>query len=356
VIFQPPNYADSSDLRAVDLFCGIGGLTYGLRMAGIDVQAGIDFDSTCRYAYEANNDGVQFITADIRNIRKNDITPYFENAEIRVIVGCAPCQPFSSHTGKMKPRKFDPSWTLIHELLRVVLDCKPEIISMENVPRLMKQPIYESFKQVLHGAGYRISDRIVDCSEFGVPQSRRRLVMFASLLGEFIFPNLSCTVPKTVKDVIGHLPVLEHGQSNEIDPLHVCSHLEPLNLKRIRASIPGGSWRDWPEALLPECYKKESGKSYGSVYGRMVWDKVGPTITTQFYRYGTGRFGHPEQDRALSLREGALLQTFPLHYQLIQPEKDVNFSQTGRHVGNAVPPDLSYIIGNAIISHANQRG
>lgn len=346
---------ESRRLHAVDLFCGIGGLTYGLSQAGIRVIAGFDSDNSCRYAYEANNLGAEFIGADIRDVGEREIAPYFEGADVRVLVGCAPCQPFSSHTVKVKSKRKDSNWNLIQEFLRIILELKPEIVSMENVPRLMSKSIYKGFKYELENAGYEISDDVVNSAHYGVPQSRRRLVMFGSLMGEKIeFPERNYFEPNTVKNIIGSLEPLEHGQSSKRDPLHICSRLESVNLERIQASIPGESWRCWPTNLLPDCYKKESGASYGSVYGRMEWNKVSPTITTQFFRYGTGRFGHPEQDRALSLREGALLQTFPPNYRFSPTDEDITLNRIGRHIGNAVPPSLAFVIGNAITSHLDQ--
>ncbi len=226
---------------------------------------------------------------------------------------------------------------------------------MENVPKLIKQPVYREFKRRLSNVGYHISEDIVACSRFGVPQSRRRLVMLGSLLGKVDMPEPESVEPKTVRHIIGSLPCLQHGESSGADPLHVCSRLDPVNLKRIQASRPGGSWlRDWTDDLLPNCYRKDSGKTYGSVYGRMQWDALAPTITTQFYRYGTGRFGHPDQDRAISLREGALLQTFPEDYQFLVPG-NFSFNVIGRHIGNAVPPSLAFAIGKAINCHLKAR-
>ena len=340
--------------QAFDMFCSIGGLTYGLQKAGIMVNAGLDIDGSCRYAYEKNCK-TTFIEADIREISFSDVSRYFENAKYRVLVGCAPCQPFSLHTVKFKHSQRDPRWYLIDEFLRIILEGKPEIVSMENVPRLMDQPIYNKFKLVLANAGYKISDGVVSCSDFGVPQTRRRLILLASLLGKVDMPKPESLKPKTVRQAIGKLESLEHGQSSEVDPLHTCSRLKPINLKRIQTSKPGGSWRDWPSSLLPDCYKKKSGSSYVSVYGRMRWDMPAPTLTTQFYRYGTGRFGHPEQDRALSLREGALLQTFPEHYQFFPPEGKGSFTEIGRHIGNAVPPFLASAIGKAIARHLDEK-
>ena len=340
--------------QVFDMFCSIGGLTYGLQKAGITVNAGLDTDGSCRYAYEKNCEAT-FVEADIRDISFSDISTYFNDAEYRILVGCAPCQPFSSHTAKIKSYQPDSSWNLIDEFLRIIIEGQPDVISMENVPQLMDKPIYRKFKHELTNAGYKIADAVISCTDFGVPQKRCRLVMLGSLLGKIDMPKSEAKEPKTVRQMIGHLCPLEHGQSSETDPLHVCSRLEPINLKRIQASKPGGSWRDWPTELLPDCYKKDSGLSYGSVYGRMQWDKPAPTLTTQFYRYGTGRYGHPEQDRALSLREGAILQTFPEQYQFVAPNERAAFTKIGRQIGNAVPPSLASAIGKAITDHLEKR-
>ena len=336
--------------QVFDMFCSIGGLTYGLQEAGIKVNAGLDIDGSCRYTYETNCQAT-FLKADIRDVSYSDISEHFHDAEYRILVGCAPCQPFSSLASKTKSYESDSRWTLINEFLRIILEGRPEIVSMENVPQLMDEPIYDEFKQALIVAGYKVSDDIVSCAQFGVPQRRRRLVMLSSLLGRIDMPKPESIKPGTVRQAIEKLAPLENGQASKTDPLHVCSRLEPINLKRIKASKPGGSWRDWPAVLLPDCYKKDSGRSYGSVYGRMQWDMLAPTLTTQFYRYGTGRFGHPEQDRALSLREGALLQTFPEHYQFLPPGGKALFTRIGRHIGNAVPPSLASAVGKAITCH-----
>ncbi len=338
-------------VKAFDMFCGIGGLSHGLRMAGIPVVAGLDHDSTCRYAYEENS-RAKFIHTDIRDSIYSDIFSCLAGAKYRILVGCAPCQPFSTHTTKIgNHRRSDSRWNLINEFLKFIVDGKPEVASMENVPALRKKEIYYSFKDTLRKLGYHVSDGIVHCEYFGVPQRRRRLVMLASLLDDISLPERLLDKPITVKESIGHLKYLVSGTASSDDPVHICSKLSPLNLSRIRASVPGGTWEDWPEKLLPECYKKSSGKSYSSVYGRMSWDKPAPTLTTQFYSYGTGRFGHPEQDRALSIREGAILQSFPEDYKLSPVEKPLAVSVVGRHIGNAVPPLLGNAIGKSIISH-----
>jgi DNA (cytosine-5)-methyltransferase 1 len=158
---------------------------------------------------------------------------------------------------------------------------------------------------------------------------------------------------ETVRHAIAHLPMLDAGETSE-DRLHRASRLSPLNQQRIRASKPGGCWRDWPTELVAECHRTEMGKNYPSVYGRMEWDAPAPTITTQFFGYGNGRFGHPEQDRAISLREGALLQTFPQDYEFIPHDHPVVFSQVGKMIGNAVPVRLGKAIGLSIRKHLQQ--
>jgi len=159
-----------------------------------------------------------------------------------------------------------------------------------------------------------------------------------------------------LEDFIKNLPQIKAGEVSKKDILHRSARLTEKNLKRIKASVPGGTWKDWPEELKCECHKKESGKTYGSVYGRLTWDQIGPTITTQFYNYGTGRFGHPEQNRALSLREGAILQTFPQNYDFINPNYPIRFSDIARHIGNAVPVKLGEAIGRSIKEHLNSKG
>jgi DNA (cytosine-5)-methyltransferase 1 len=153
---------------------------------------------------------------------------------------------------------------------------------------------------------------------------------------------------------VGHLPALAAGKVDPDDRHHVAASLSDTNLKRIRISKPGGTWRDWDDDLVAECHRAASGKTYPSVYGRMVWDSEGPTITTEFYGFGNGRFGHPEQDRALSLREGALLQTFPPTYEFVAPDKPVQFNPIGRLIGNAVPVRLGRAVARSLKEHVEQ--
>lgn len=341
-------------ISAIDLFCGIGGLSYGLISAGIPVRLGIDQDSSCEYAFSANNNA-KFIADDINNINGSNLENYWDLNSYRVLVGCAPCQPFSSHSNKINEdsRNKDKKWNLINEYLRVIKESKPDVISMENVPNLIRKEIFKNFVSELEKIGYYVSYSNIYCPDYGLPQKRRRLVLLASLLGKINIVDKTHTKNeyRTVKDIISDLEPLKSGQSSKDDAIHVSSKLSKLNLERIQSSVPNGSWLDWDESLLLDCHKKSSGNTYKSVYGRMSWEEPSPTITTQFYSYGTGRFGHPEQDRALTLREGALLQTFPYTYKFYSDKKDINFSKIGRHIGNAVPVDLGRIIGQSIIEH-----
>lgn len=341
--------------RAIDLFCGAGGLTCGLIQAGIDVAAGIDFDESCRYAYTHNNNCV-FIHKKIQDITGEELNRFFEEDDIKILVGCAPCQPFSSHTNNYKKRNKnkDERWFLINDFLRLIRETSPDIVSMENVPNLIDQDIFHSFVNRLRRNGYSVSYQVVFCPDYGIPQNRHRLVLLASKHGriKLIPPTHTTENYITVRDTIGHLPPIEAGGVAQNDSLHRSSGLSDLNMKRIRASRAGGTWKDWDEDLQCDCHKKDSGKTYGSVYSRMEWDRPSPTITTEFYNYGTGRFGHPEQDRAISLREGALLQTFPDNY-VFMPDNKLSYKQIGKMVGNAVPVELGNVVGRSILNHIN---
>lgn len=341
-------------IKVIDLFCGIGGLTYGIEKAGFNVIAGIDFDSTCKNTYEKNTHS-EFIESDIRKISSEFIEKKWDGADVKILMGCAPCQPFSNHQKDKKNRKNHKDWNLLYEFSRLINETFPDVVSMENVPSLQHEEVFNEFVDNLKNNNYYVTYRIINAADYGVPQRRRRLLLLASKIGDidFISPTHVNQVV-TVEDVIKKLPTISAGEQAESDPLHRAANLKDINLKRIRFSTPGGTWKDWPEDLILECHKKESGSSYKAVYGRMEWNKVAPTITTQFYSYGTGRFGHPDQDRAITLREGALLQSFPSTYNFIFD--DTSFVSIARHIGNAVPPRLGEVIGESIKEHLKLLG
>lgn len=340
-------------IEAIDLFSGVGGLTYGLGQAGIKVLAGLDNDPTCITAYTANNDA-KFICADVAEYDFSEFNKLYSENGIKILVGCAPCQPFSSHTHKIKREEKNDKWNLIDHFVRAIETVQPDIVSMENVRGVTKTDVFENFVSKLQKMNYFVDYKIIYVPDYGIPQNRSRLVLLASRLGEIKVPAPTHTKENyvTVRQTIKKLPKLDAGASSRSDPLHKTMGLTAININRIRQSKPGGSWKDWDSELLPDCYKRETGDSYTSMYGRMDWDQVAPTITTQFFNYGSGRFGHPEQDRAMSLREGALIQTFPESYDF----GNLPTTRIGRHIGNAVPPRLGEVIGNTITSHLKKYG
>ena len=259
--------------------------------------------------------------------------------------------PFSRHQKDKYNRKKHKDWKLLYQFARLVEEVKPQIVSMENVPELVKEQVFMDFLNKLKAQNYNVIYKIVNAADYGVPQRRKRLLLLASSKKPIKFIEPTHKKAVTVREVIAGLSQVGAGEPNNIDKLHVAASLSKMNLDRIRHSIPGGTWRDWPEELVLNCHRKKTGQSYSSVYGRMYWDDVAPTITTQFIGYGTGRFGHPEQDRALTLREGAMLQTFPVNYSFVSEGEGVVLKNIARHIGNAVPPRLGEIIGLSIIEH-----
>ena len=337
-------------IGAVDLFCGIGGLTFGLQKAGLDVVAGIDNDISCEYAFSSNNLS-RFICRNIECIRGGDIAALLSGYEVKVLVGCAPCQPFSTHQKDKLHRSRHKNWSLLYQYARLIREVKPDIISMENVPELRNEKVFADFLDTLKTEKYFVDYRVVRASDYGVPQRRRRLILLASHFRPIHLIDRTYEKEVTVRDVIHDLSPIGAGEKNPSDRLHVALALSDKNIQRIKCSFPGGTWRDWPESLQLQCHKTEAGKTYRSVYGRMSWDELSPTITTQFTCFGTGRFGHPTQDRALTLREGALLQTFPETYSFVPDNKDVVVKVISRQIGNAMPPRLGEVIGLSILAH-----
>ena len=335
---------------AVDLFCGAGGLSYGMQQAGVAICGGIDIDPTCKHPFEENVKA-NFYEYDVSELTSDFVASLFTGGHTRVLAGCAPCQPFSTYTrgssGRMR------QWQLLDKFGEIVRELQPEVVTMENVPRLAKYSVFDDFLSVLESGGYCYKHYIVRCAEYGVPQTRVRLVLLASRNGEIelVPPTHADGQFVTVRDTIQDLDGIEAGGASESDPLHRSSGLSQRNLDRIRNSTPGGTWRDWDDTLRAACHSRDSGRTYPSVYGRMEWDRPAPTITTQFHGFGNGRFGHPTQDRAISLREGALLQTFPQGYSFVPDGRDVNIAPVARLIGNAVPVRLGAAIGKSILTH-----
>jgi len=341
----------------IDLFCGIGGLSYGLKKAGISVIAGVDLDALCRFAY-VQNVQAEFVLKDISKVNGREIIEKYwtHNDQVKILAGCAPCQPFSTHLNKVKNKKQTKRWRLLSEFKRLIEETAPDIVTMENVPNLANQKIFKGFVESLKRNGLFVSYSNVYCPDYGIPQKRRRLVLLASKYGKLSL------IPKThsedtyinLRQAIGHLPAVKAGEVCESDPLHRTTKLSNINLCRIKASKPNGTWLDWDKDLQLACHRKKTGVTYKSVYGRMAWDEPSSTITTQFYNYGTGRFGHPKQNRALTIREAAILQTFPVDYRFCEYEKDIFLKRLGVYIGNAVPVELGVVIGKSILNHLEQ--
>lgn len=340
----------------IDLFCGAGGLSHGFKLEGFDVVAGVDIDEKCRFPFEQNN-GAPFLREDIASIDALSLKRRYISGAARILVGCAPCQPFS----KYSQGREDERWQLLEHFTRLIHEIQPDIVSMENVPRLQNfkgSTVFDGFVRSLRNNDYFVDWKVAYCPDYGVPQSRSRLVLLASRFGPpgLPKPTHSSECHPTVRETIASLPPITAGGISDDDVLHRSSALSPNNLKRLRASRPGGSWRDWPENLVTSCHKRETGRGYSSVYGRMIWDAPAPTITTQFFGFGNGRFGHPEQERAISLREGAMIQTFPPQYAFVPEGQRVEMKSVGRLIGNAVPVALSRAIARQIGSHLDEYG
>jgi DNA (cytosine-5)-methyltransferase 1 len=336
-------------ISCVDLFCGAGGLTHGFVLEGLPVVAGIDLDPACRFPYEANNKA-NFIERDVSEVSGEELSSLFGDASIKVLAGCAPCQPFSTYAQRYE-QEANGKWGLLYEFARLAKDVQPNIITMENVPTVARHAVFHDFVKALKDLGYEVWHSVVDSSSYGVPQSRNRMVLLASKHGKIEMIPPTHLKRKTVREAIGGLQSLPAGGVAEDDCLHMSAKLSEKNLQRIKASKPGGSWKDWPKHLITKCHQSDKGKTYRSVYGRMEWDKPAPTMTTQCFGFGNGRFGHPEQNRAISLREAAILQSFPQDYIFVSDTNEVMFKVLGRMIGNAVPVDLGRAIARSINLH-----
>lgn len=340
-------HASADDrIAAVDLFCGIGGLSYGLAAAGVNVVAGVDIDGSCKFPFEANVEGAEFIERDVCDVTAEELSSLWPEGATRLLAGCAPCQPFSSYRKGVSPSN-DDRWGLLHEFGRLVEETQPEFVTTENVPRIEGKAVFADFVAMLKDLDYSVDSDVRRCTDYGLAQNRRRLVLVASRLGTAAVPKGGQTdqPPKTVRQAIGNLPAIEAGDADTADPVHRSRGLSKLNRKRMAASKPGGTWHDWPAELRAPCHRRASGAAFKNVYARMCWDKPSPTITTYFHNFGAGRFGHPEQDRTISLREAAILQGFPDDYRFAPGGEAPPLTALGRHIGNAVPPPLGEAIG-----------
>ncbi|WP_198345333.1 DNA cytosine methyltransferase [Neisseria weixii] len=260
-------------IEAVDLFCGVGGLTAGLIKANIVVKAGYDIEESCAFPYEHNNKGAKFHLRDVKDVSGNEILKHYSDGAIKLLAGCAPCQPFSTYN-QGKDVRNDTKWPLLYAFSRLIKEVNPELVTMENVPDVTKHQVYHDFVEELRKKGYEIWAAKVKCADYGIAQMRQRHVLLASRIGNIeLLPPTHADNHVTVRDIIGKLPKITSGEQHKTDILHRSSRLNDLNMKRIRASKPGGTWLDWPKELRANCHTKRSGQTYRGVYGRMEWDK-----------------------------------------------------------------------------------
>lgn len=319
--------------RAIDLFCGCGGMSQGLRDANFEVIAGIDIEPLAIETYQANHPETMAIQADICSIDPHVLMADlgFQQGELDLLAGCPPCQGFSSMRTLNGSRSVDDYGNdLIFEFLRFVEVMHPKAIMLENVPRLAKDKRFSFFCKRLEQIGYCGIYDILNTVDYGVPQRRKRLIYLAAR-GRYVSFASKIKTIKTVREAIGHLP--RAGCSG--DNIHDIPEKRTQRVVELIRLIPkdGGSRLDLPKRYILECHKRCSG--FKDVYGRMAWDFPAPTITGGCFNPSKGRFLHPEEDRAITLREAAILQGFPVHY--IFPNTKSK-SDIAVMIGNALPP------------------
>jgi DNA (cytosine-5)-methyltransferase 1 len=320
-------------LTAIDLFSGCGGLTQGLREAGFEVLGAIENDEKAAATYKLNHPNVQLWIDDIRNVRIGSVTRSLglRKRDLDLLAGCPPCQGFSAMrtlNGNRLVR--DKRNDLVSEFLRFVEALRPRAVMMENVPGLAKDRRFKDFCQRLGEMGYKGEHHILNAAKFGVPQRRRRLIYLAGQNQKLTFAEPE-TNRRSVRDAIGSLPPA--GQSG--DSVHDLPERRSAKVRDLIKRIPknGGGRTDLPKNRQLECHKSCDG--FKDVYGRMGWDEFAPTITSGFFNPSKGRFLHPSKNRAITVREAALLQGFPKRYKFNARDGKVALALM---IGNALPP------------------
>lgn len=346
-------------LKVIDLFSGSGGSAVGFAQAGFEIAVAVDIDKAASATFKANFPLTTVINSDIKHVTGESLLKLVgtKNGDDIVMIACPPCQGFSNARRKSQAMS-DPRNNLIHEFVRIVDEIKTVAFVMENVAGLVNgigKNVFEGVLKRLNNLGYRTIYDVVDCADYGVPQRRKRLVVIGTRLPDLriLFPRKTNQNPnspdtylpawKTVREVISDLPEIKAGDKDKHDPLHTCANLSEINLKRLEFTpSDGGDRLSWPEELTLACHKNMKG--YKDVYGRMKWDTPSPTMTGGCGMISKGRFGHPKQHRAISLREAARLQTFPNNFVFTG-----NFGQIAEQIGNAVPPLLARRIAESLL-------
>jgi len=342
-------------IKVFDFFSGCGGSSRGFQEAGLEIVFALDSDADAKATFESNIPGVHFEQRNIRKFTPDDLLPHIAACDNhpRLFCGCAPCQPFTKQKTTRKHK--DERVYLLNRFQDFVERFTPEVVFVENVPGMQKvtgkDDPFGDFVETLHKLEYHTVYHVKASQEYGVPQTRRRLVLMASRLGPISFPDPTHGPGtrnenySTVREWIGNLPAIQAGETHPDDPMHTAAGLSDLNLRRIEALAEGEDRRNWPDELKLKCHTN-GHKGHTDVYGRMWWDRPASGLTTRCNSLSNGRFGHPSQHRAISIREAALLQTFPSDYFF-----EGNLGSMARQIGNAVPVLLARRFGEEILRH-----
>jgi DNA (cytosine-5)-methyltransferase 1 len=344
-------------ISVCDFFSGCGGTSAGLKQAGMRIILGLDIDPDAASTFRHNFPQASFVQRDISKMRPNSLSaiidPLREKGPV-LFSGCAPCQPFSKQNGRRN--KTDERIPLLKHFGRFVRYFRPEFVLVENVPGLQvlswEPGPLPQFTALLKRLGYEFITATIDCCDYGVPQKRSRFVLLASSIGLIKLPQKSHGpgTPSlrfsTVADWISDLPALEAGGECTSVINHRAANLSSLNLTRIRATPPGGSRRDWPVELALNCHMG-GHKGHTDVYGRLRADQPASALTTRCISLSNGRFGHPTQHRAISIREAASLQTFDRSFVF-----KGSLNSMARQIGNAVPVLLAKCLGESFVKCA----
>lgn len=339
--------------KLIECFCGAGGLALGFSKAGFETLYAFDNDPACISTYVSNL-GKHAFVRDATQVSKKTIEKDLgvKLPAIDVVSGGPPCQGFSV---QRRGSDSDPRNTLVLEYIRIVFEIMPKFFIMENVGGLLScrgSSFLAEIERRCLDHNYRLHIAKLNAFEYGAPQIRKRVILVgesASNKIPFTYPQPSrekSDAPISVRDAIYDLM-----NKNESDVYnHKADSLSEINLKRIRSLKAGQSRDSLPEELQLNCHKNNANHRHLDVYGRMSWDQPSPTITARFDSFSRGRFGHPELDRSITLREGARLQTFPDSFNFIGTKVEV-----AKQIGNAVPPVLAHALGVQILKCLSEK-